>query len=264
MSLKRKDHLIFGGYDLNEENLDKALELGIIEEKFLDLGSSIEWADWIVLAIPVDGIKGLLPKVMDQIDHTKAVIDFGSTKGTICEMVAQHPKRSRFIAAHPIAGTEHSGPEAAFDSLYDNMNLIICEGELVDVQLLKEFEEVAQMSGFKIIKMPADEHDRHLAYISHLSHITSYALSNTVLKKEKDGEVILELAGSGFASTVRLAKSSPDMWTSIFLENKQMVLEGIENYLQDLKDLKSYIEKSSEEEIKAYLTEGRVIRKILK
>ena len=191
-------------------------------------------------------------------------MDFGSTKASICEVVDKHPNRSQFIAAHPIAGTEHSGPAAAFSTLFHNQNLILCDTDRNEQSIVQWFEGLAKEAGFYITKMNAKEHDRHRAYISHLSHISSYVLSNTVLKKEKDGEVILDLAGSGFESTVRLAKSSPAMWSSIFLENKEMILKGILAYKEELTHLENLINEDKASLISEYLEEGRRIRKILK
>lgn len=264
LALKGREEVVFGGFDLDSSNLDESKRLGIIETQFNELDKAILWADYIILAVPVNGIKVLLPQVLDLVNDSHTVIDFGSTKQTICEVADQHPKRDQFIAAHPIAGTEHSGPKAAFDTLFKDQNLILCDTEKTDPKKLEAFETIAQLAGFYITKMDAKEHDRHLAYISHLSHITSYVLSNTVLHKERDGEVILELAGSGFESTVRLAKSSPEMWSSIFLENRDVVLKGIDAYKKELELLEKFIREENEIAIKQYLEEGRVIRKILK
>ncbi|MFT6867618.1 MAG: prephenate dehydrogenase [Cyclobacteriaceae bacterium] len=264
LALKSRKEFVFGGYSRKSTTLDRAAELDIIKIKFEDLSEGIRWADWIILSIPVDVIKNMLPGILDQLREDQLVVDFGSTKGAICEEVKAHPRRDNFLAAHPIAGTEYSGPEAAFPGLFQDKCLIICEEEKTNESLRQSFEELALTIGFFIVKMGATEHDRHLAYISHLSHVTSYALSNTVLSKEKDGEVILELAGSGFASTVRLAKSSPEMWTPIFLENKKMLLESIESYLKQIMSLKSHLEAGDSTAIHHFLEEGRKIRKILK
>ena len=264
MALKKRKDLSFGGFDLDEDALREARKLGIINESFDSLDEGIEWADLIILSVPVRAIKKLLPEILDQVQDHQMVVDYGSTKGSICEVVDSHPKRDHFIAAHPIAGTEHSGPSAAFAELYQSKNLILCDTQKSDQKKLEVFEFLAQEAGFYLTKMDAAEHDRHLAYISHLSHITSFALSNAVLKKEEDGEVILDLAGSGFESTVRLAKSSPAMWSAIFLENKEMVLQGIAAYKQELERIEKFIQDDDEKEVNQYLEEGRVIRKILK
>lgn len=264
LALQHRKELHFGGYDQDSEALAKASSLGVVDQAFQDMEEGVRWADLIVLAIPVRAIKRVLPQVMSLVREDQIVVDFGSTKKTICDAVDKLPNRSQFVAAHPIAGTEHSGPEAAFGALYQDKNLILCDTDRTENVKLQVFEELAMAAGFYLTKMSAAEHDQHLAYISHLSHVTSYVLSNTVLEKEKDGEVILDLAGSGFESTVRLAKSSPTMWSSIFLENKEMVLRGIQAYKQELEKLEAMIETDDETEIAHYLEEGRVIRKILR
>jgi len=264
LALKKYRRYQFGGYDTDHPALDQALELGIIEKKFEELTSGVRWADLIVLAVPVKAIREILPKILDLIEDGQIVVDFGSTKHTICQAVDKHPRRKQFVAGHPIAGTEYSGPSAAFASLYQDKNLILCDTEATSEEALEAFEAVAKEAGFYVTKMSSVAHDRHLAYISHLSHISSYVLSHTVLQKEKDGEVILELAGSGFESTVRLAKSSPDMWTSIFIENREMILAGIQAYMEELQQLKEQIATGAEAAIYQYLEEGRAIRKILK
>ncbi|XOV91421.1 MAG: prephenate dehydrogenase [Bacteroidota bacterium] len=253
-----------GGYSRNPINLDKSISLGIIQKKFLTLEEGISWADWIILSIPVDAIVKLLPAILDQINSNQAVIDFGSTKGSICEVVRNHKNRSRFIAAHPIAGTEYSGPEAAFPNLFEKKSMLICERELTDSELMQRFEKLCIDLTMKVDFLSATDHDRHLAYISHLSHVTSYALSNAVLDKEKDGSVILEMAGSGFASTVRLAKSSPEMWAPIFLDNKKMVMEALSQYTNHLTKFQQLLENDDIEGLLTFLREGREIGKILK
>ncbi|MFT7029440.1 MAG: prephenate dehydrogenase [Marinoscillum sp.] len=252
-----------GGYSRNPNNLIRSIDLGIIDQKFDTLEEAVQWADWIILSIPVDVINKLLTGILDMLEPHQTVIDFGSTKGNICSQVASHDKRKQFIAAHPIAGTEYSGPDAAFDSLFEEKMMIICEREKTDPKKLQAFVNVCTGMYMRVEHMEADAHDRHLAYISHLSHITSYALSNAVLDKERDGEVILELAGSGFASTVRLAKSSPEMWTPIFMENRKMVLEALNGFLQKANHFKELLEAKDESGINKFLEEGRKISKLI-
>jgi len=263
LAMKHRRDVEFGGSDLSEEHLSKAVDLGIVSQSFA-LEEGIAWADFVLIGTPVNAIKKILPEVLELVRDDQLVVDFGSTKETICHAVKNHPNRANFLAAHPIAGTEHSGPEAAFPELYQNKNLIICEREKTNEFLLEDFLNLARGAGFYFTFMSAGEHDKHLAYISHLSHISSFVLSNTVLQKEKDGEVILDLAGSGFESTVRLAKSSPAMWSSIFNENKLRVLDSIKAYQAELDELKRMIENEEVEEVSKYLEEGRKIRKILK
>ncbi|WP_258098132.1 prephenate dehydrogenase [Marinoscillum pacificum] len=253
-----------GGFSRKESNLDRSVELGLISKKFTNLEDGIKWADWVILSIPVDVIDQMLPGILDMIREEQVIVDFGSTKGKICETVKSHEARARFIAAHPIAGTEYSGPEAAFASLFEEKLMIICEDGQSNPAALMQFEKVCKTIGMKLEYMDAEAHDRHLAYISHLSHITSYSLSNAVLDKEKDGQVILELAGSGFASTVRLAKSSPEMWAPIFMENKKMVLEALDAFLSNTAEFKRLLEADDLDGMFQFLEKGRAIKRVIK
>ena len=253
-----------GGFSRKESNLDRSVELGLISKKFTNLEQGIKWADWVILSIPVDVIDQMLPGILDMIREEQVIVDFGSTKGKICETVKPHEARARFIAAHPIAGTEYSGPEAAFASLFEEKLMIICEDGQSNPAALMQFEKVCKTIGMKLEYMDAEAHDRHLAYISHLSHITSYSLSNAVLDKEKDGQVILELAGSGFASTVRLAKSSPEMWAPIFMENKKMVLEALDAFLSNTAEFKRLLEADDLDGMFQFLEKGRAIKRVIK
>lgn len=266
-SLSMKKHGLLteaGGFSRNPSNLDRSMELGIIDRKFATMEEGIAWADWIVLSIPVDVISKLLPGILDQLREDQTVIDFGSTKGKICDVVNDHPKRSLFIAAHPIAGTEYSGPDAAFDSLFEQKLMIICDQEKSNQEAVGVFTEVCKKLKMHIEYMAPHAHDRHLAYISHLSHVTSFALSNAVLDKEKDGDVILELAGSGFASTVRLAKSSPEMWTPIFLENKEKVMEAVDSFMSKMSRFREMLEQEDAEGMTTFLGKGREIKRVIK
>lgn len=252
-----------GGWDLDEENLNEAVKRGIIDRKFESLEISLTWPDLIILATPVSAIRQLLPKILDLINEDQIVVDFGSTKSSICDDVMNHPKRSRFIAAHPIAGTEYSGPEAAFPSLYDGKVMIICEAQKTANEAIQSFEKLCAISNMRLVYMEAKSHDIHLAYISHLSHVIAFSLSHVVLDKEKDGDLILELAGSGFASTVRLAKSDPKMWTPILLDNSEPVIKSIDELVQKLEKVKQMIQEKRGDGLFDFLSEGREIRKIL-
>lgn len=253
-----------GGYSRNPANLDRSQELRIIDQKFTHLEEGIRWADWIILSIPVDVIYRMLPGILDQLADHQIVIDFGSTKGKICEVVHDHSRRAQFIAAHPIAGTEYSGPDAAFATLFEDKLMIICEEERSDPKSVATFKKVCSGLQMRLVSMEGQAHDRHLAYISHLSHITSFSLSNAVLQKEKDGDIILELAGSGFASTVRLAKSSPEMWAPIFMENKEMVLEALNGFLNQAHRFKEMLDANDQEGIYQFLQSGRDIKRVIK
>lgn len=250
------------GVDKSEEALKKAKALGIIHST-KPMEEAVAEADIIAIGIPVDALSELLPSVLDGCKEDALVIDFGSTKKAICEAVSDHPKRSNFVAAHPIAGTEYSGPEAAFASLLEEKVMILCEEEKIGGKQAALFMELCQMLDMRISKMDPAEHDLHLAFVSHLSHVSSFALSQAVMKKEKSEEHIFDMAGSGFASTVRLAKSSPEMWSPIFIQNRKHLLEGLTTYIDELQAFKSLLEQEDADGINAYMKESNKIREIV-
>ncbi|MBT8270542.1 MAG: prephenate dehydrogenase, partial [Bacteroidia bacterium] len=217
------------GIDNKAEHLSRAIELGIIDEAASM--ADIRRADLVILAIPVDSTVEILPQILDRIGDEALVIDVGSTKEDICEVVKDHPKRRNFLATHPIAGTEFSGPEAAIEGLFRGKTNIICEVEETAFKLQEVALDIFRELGMRIRYMKPKAHDRHIAYVSHLSHISSFMLGKTVIEKEKNERDIFDMAGSGFESTVRLAKSSPDMWTPIFRQNKTNVIETLNEYI---------------------------------
>ncbi|MDQ3291953.1 MAG: prephenate dehydrogenase, partial [Bacteroidota bacterium] len=229
------------GVDNNPEHAKKALELNIVEQ-ILPLEEAVSYADLIVLATPVNAIIHLLPRVLDLISPSSVVIDLGSTKELICSAVQDHPKRNQFVAVHPIAGTEYSGPEAAFATLLKEKTMIICEQEKSNQAAVALIEDLCRKLEMRISYMDASSHDLHLAYVSHLSHISSFALGITVLEKEKNEQNIFDMAGSGFSSTVRLAKSSPDMWAPIFTQNGKNISEALTSYIEILQQFKKIID----------------------
>ena len=249
------------GIDENEGHLEKALELGLIDKKadFEDLKS----ADLVYLAIPVDTALKVLPRVLDMVKEDCVVIDAGSTKEKICQVVAEHPNRRNYLSAHPIAGTEFSGPTAAIHGLFKNKTNIICEVEKTAFKLQEKALEIFQAIGMRIRYMDPSSHDRHIAYVSHLSHISSFMLGKTVLEKEKNERDIFDLAGSGFASTVRLAKSSPAMWTPIFSQNKKNVMEILDEYISNLKHFRKLMDEDNFEEIFSEMERTNHIKEVL-
>ena len=210
------------GNDKNSENEKKALELGLIDEILKE--SDFFQMDVILLAIPVDAALDLVNDLLDQINDNALLLDVGSTKSMICEKVALHPRRNQFLATHPIAGTEFSGPKAAFESLFIGKSQILCETNKTRPDLLEWAVNWFKNINMRLREMDPKEHDRHIAYVSHLSHISSFMLGKTVMEKEKDEKAIFDMAGSGFESTVRLAKSSPDMWTPISVSYTHLTL----------------------------------------
>lgn len=227
------------GIDHNENHLDEALQLNVIDAKatYEDLKN----ADLVILSIPVDAAVVEITKVLDLVSDNTLVMDVGSTKSEICKVVDGHPKRRNFLAAHPIAGTEFSGPKAAILGLYQNKTNIICEVEKTAFKLQEKALQLFMDLGMRIRYMNPEAHDIHIAYVSHLSHISSFMLGKTVIDKERNERDIFDMAGSGFASTVRLAKSSPEMWTPIFKQNKVNVLKTLDEYIVNLKKFRDLI-----------------------
>jgi len=254
-------NVILEGISRKETTLDRAVALGLIHQKgTLD---SIENADMVFVSVPVEAIAKLLPQILDKVGENTLVVDFGSTKTAICEAVATHPKREQFLAAHPIAGTEFSGPDAAIPNLYDGKTMMLCEATRTRPDLLQRAENFLKELNMVVRHMDPVAHDRHIAYVSHLSHITSFMLGKTVLEKETDEQNIFDMAGSGFASTVRLAKSSPEMWMPIFLQNKDNVLETLNEYISNLNAFKEKLEAEAVEELLAEMKDINRIKSIL-
>ncbi|MDX6191363.1 prephenate dehydrogenase [Flavobacterium sp. Fl-318] len=227
------------GIDNNEEHLQEAIDLGVIDQvgKLEDLCE----ADFVIVSVPVDVALTILPKVLDLVGEKTIVFEVGSTKKPICDAVTNHPKRRNFIATHPIAGTEFSGPSAAIKGLFQGKTNIICEVEKTTFKLQEKALQLFAEIGMRIRYMDPISHDKHIAYVSHLSHISSFMLGKTVMNKEKDEQDIFDMAGSGFESTVRLAKSSPAMWTPIFKQNKEYVIETLEGYIANLTQFKDLL-----------------------
>ena len=249
------------GNDKNLENEKKALELGLIDEILKK--TDFFQMDVILLAIPVDAALDLIDDLLDQINDNTLLIDVGSTKSMICEKVAFHPKRNQFLATHPIAGTEFSGPTAAFDSLFIGKSQILCETNKTRPDLLEWAVSWFKNINMRLREMDPKEHDKHIAYVSHLSHISSFMLGKTVMEKEKDEKTIFDMAGSGFESTVRLAKSSPDMWTPIFKQNQENILEVLDQYISNLQEFKKLIEQKNYKAIYDKMLKTNAIKEIL-
>jgi prephenate dehydrogenase len=227
------------GIDNNEAHLQEAIALGVIDKA--STFDDLDTADFVIVSVPVDVALTVLPKVLDVIGENTIVFEVGSTKKPICEAVANHPRRRNFIATHPIAGTEFSGPSAAIKGLFKGKTNIICEVEKTTFKLQEKALQLFTAIGMRIRYMEPKSHDKHIAYVSHLSHISSFMLGKTVINKEKDEQDIFDMAGSGFESTVRLAKSSPAMWTPIFKQNKKQVIETLEEYISNLTQFKDLL-----------------------
>jgi prephenate dehydrogenase len=249
------------GIDANPKHVKEAIDLGLIDKES-SFDNLLE-ADFVIVSVPVDISLTVLPKVLDAIGENTIVFDVGSTKSPICEVVAHHPKRRNFLAAHPIAGTEFSGPSAAIRGLFHGKTNIICEVEKTTFKLQEKAVQLFTTIGMRIRYMDPISHDKHIAYVSHLSHISSFMLGKTVINKEKDEQDIFDMAGSGFESTVRLAKSSPAMWTPIFKQNKKQVVKTLEEYISNLSNFKDLLEKDDFEAIFNEMQSVNKIKEIL-
>jgi prephenate dehydrogenase len=255
------DATIFG-IDANEKHLDEAIHLGLIDEKASE--NDLINADLIIVSVPVDVGLVILPNILDKIGEQTLVFDVGSTKLPICDAIQNHPKRRNFLACHPIAGTEFSGPKAALKGLFEGKTNIICEVEKTTFKLQETAMDLFKKLGMRIRYMDPKSHDKHIAYVSHLSHISSFMLGKTVIEKEKDEQDIFDMAGSGFESTVRLAKSSPAMWTPIFKQNKKQVVKSLEEYIQNLTHFKELLENDNYDEVFNEMQNTNRIKEILK
>jgi prephenate dehydrogenase len=250
------------GIDSSVENLDLAVKLNLIDHKTsLD---NLNKADLVLISTPVDVANNIIIDVLNTINSKSLVIDFGSTKMNICNKVKNHKKRRNYLASHPIAGTEFSGPKAAFSGLFSNKTIILCDTEKTDTNLLNTAENIFRSMHMNIRYMDSLSHDKHIAYVSHLSHISSFMLGKTVMDKEKNENNIFDMAGSGFESTVRLAKSSPEMWAPIFELNKENIVESLEEYIMNLNSFKNLLQNDNFGELKNQMTQTNYIKKILK
>ena len=250
------------GVDNDPANIQKALDLQLIN-RAAPLEEAIKAAQLVILAIPVDAILKVLPTVLDMVSD-QVVMDLGSTKSKMLEAIAAHPKRGRLVAAHPMAGTEYSGPEAAIKDLFKGKTMVLCDVKKSDEDALELAEELVEKLEMRAIFMNAEEHDLHTAYVSHISHITSFALALTVLEKEKEDGHIFELASGGFESTVRLAKSSADMWVPVFRQNRENVLDVLEEHIHQLKNMQKLLENEDYEAFYKLIQRSNKIRKILR
>jgi prephenate dehydrogenase len=250
------------GVDANESHRQKALALGLVDE-ILPLHEAVPQSELVILSTPINAAETLLPVILDLVNK-QVIMDVGSTKKLICETVAMHPKRGRFVASHPMWGTEYSGPEAAVKGAFTNKATVICSKEESDADAVALIETVYKLLGMHLVYMNAGDHDVHVAYVSHISHITSFALANTVLEKEREEDAIFELASGGFESTVRLAKSNPAMWVPIFMQNRENVLDVLNEHISQLRKFKACLEKENYDYLQELIEQANGIKRILK
>tara|TARA_B100000963_G_scaffold53847_1_gene41950 strand:+ start:9911 stop:10765 length:855 start_codon:yes stop_codon:yes gene_type:complete len=249
------------GFDVDIENFQYSIDNKIVDELLTETNS--KELDFLIVSVPVHSITNIVKKYLDFVGPNTLVFDLGSTKNSICNSLDNHPKRDQFLASHPIAGTENSGPKSAVKGLYVNSINIICESDKTRSDLLKRALKLFKNLKMKIINMDPLDHDKNIAYVSHLSHISSFMLAKTVLEKKLLRKNIFDLAGSGFESTVRLAKSSPKTWGSIFNDNKSNIIEALNEYIDNLNNIKSLIEKSKNDLLFDELNKINLIREIL-
>ncbi|MFN8255119.1 MAG: prephenate dehydrogenase [Bacteroidales bacterium] len=264
MALELRKHPQIGkitGVDNNQEHLYRAKQIGLIDD-YLPLKQGIIDADIVILATPVDVSIRLLPEILEVVQN-QVVFDVGSTKENIIKCIDNYPKRGRFVATHPMAGTEYSGPDAAIPDLFKNKSVIFCNSKGSDEDAFILVKEIYHYLGMNIVYMDPKPHDLHAAYVSHISHITSFALSLTVLEKEKSERNILDMASGGFDSTVRLAKSSPAMWTPIFMQNAGNVVDVLNSYISVLQKFKNVILQHDAQKIHEMILKSNEIRKVL-
>lgn len=251
------------GVSRTKASIDKAKELGIIDEA-LPLQEAVKKSDLIYVAIPVDVTIPVLKQAMDIMTNQQIIADAGSTKFEMCNALSNHPMRKRFVSTHPMWGTEYSGPESAVHGAFVGRTCVVCEKEKSDEDAVNTIENVYKELGMNIIYMDAQSHDTHAAYVSHISHITSFALANTVLEKEREDSAIFALAGGGFESTVRLAKSNPSMWAPIFMQNRENVLDVLNEHISQLRKFKSSLEKENYEYLTELMENANKISRIIK
>lgn len=251
------------GTEYNAEHAAEALRLGLAD-RIVGFEEGSAEADLIVLATPVDTIPALAIKALNRVGPRQVVMDMGSIKGELCEMTAMHARRGRLVAAHPMWGTEYSGPQAAQHGAFAGHSVVLCDTERSDADAVETAEGIFRALGMEVLRMNAEEHDLHAAYVSHISHVTSFALANTVLEKEREEQHIFDLAGGGFRSTVRLAKSAASTWVPILLHNKYNVLDVLREHIHQLQLLRRMIERDDAEGLRSAVERANTIQRILR
>jgi prephenate dehydrogenase len=250
------------GVDSNPDHAHKAVELGLADA-ICGLEEAVGQSHAVIIAIPVDAAEKILLRVLDEVND-QVVLDVGSTKSKIIAIANTHPNRPNFVATHPMWGTEYSGPEAAVRGAFRDKAVVICNREESSSEAMDFTIRFYQMLGMHMVFMNAADHDVHAAYVSHVSHITSFALANTVLEKEREENAIFELASAGFESTVRLAKSNPAMWVPIFQQNRENVLDVLNEHISQLRKFKACLEKENYEYLNELIRNANKIRRIIK
>lgn len=250
------------GAESSAEHAQEALRLGLAD-RIVPLEEGIPEADLIVLATPADALPLLAVKTLNRVTDKQIVTDVGSIKAELCEVLSMHARRGRFVAAHPMWGTEYSGPSAARREAFAGCNVVLCETERSDADALAAVEEIYRTLGASTLRMDPEEHDLHAAYVSHISHVSSFALALTVLEKEREDRHIFDLAGGGFRSTVRLAKSAASTWVPILLRNKYNVLDVLREHIHQLQIMRRMIERDDAEGLAQAIRRANSVRRIV-
>lgn len=268
IDIKRKgfaDQIL--GVEAEPVNASAAEKIGLVD-RIVSLDECVRQSDLVVLAVPVGAAVRMLPELLDKIgesgDTDKVVMDVCSTKEHLARNVKYHPCRRQYVASHPMAGTEYSGPWAAMPGLFDGHACIVCDSEESSQKAVRMVEDLYDVLNMRMIYMNSSSHDMHAAYVSHISHVTSFALALTVLDKEKDEKHIFDLASGGFSSTVRLAKSSPEMWTPILSQNRENVLHVIDTYVEKMMAFRKAIDEGDDDEVRRLIEEANRIRRIIR
>ncbi|MEL6388519.1 MAG: prephenate dehydrogenase [Bacteroidota bacterium] len=259
--LRGREHEV-KGYDINPIHADQAVDYGLIEES-MELAELASWSEFVIVAVTVKHTAEIIREVLDLMKWSTVVIDVASTKESICQKVRSHTKRGRYVACHPLAGTEFSGPKAAIESLFEQKKNIICEEHASDEDALEIAIDLLSSIGLQHMYMDPKQHDKHMAYVSHLSHVSAFTLSTTVLDIEQDQKQIFNLASTGFASTVRLAKSNPATWASIFADNADHLLTALDSYINELAEMREMIANDDQEGIMNKIEASNAIRRVL-
>jgi prephenate dehydrogenase len=251
------------GVEQHPDHAVKALDLGLVDE-VVNLEQGVAVADLVLVAIPANAALTVLPRILDNLNPKQVVADMGSAKGELLATVADHPMRGRYVSTHPMWGTEYNGPAAAVKEAFRNRAVVLCNTADSDPDALALIRGMYTTMEMRLVEMEAREHDLHAAYVSHISHITSFALANTVLEKEKEDNAIFELASAGFESTVRLAKSNPAMWVPILQQNRDNVLDVLNEHITQLRKFKSCLEKENYDYLHELIAHANTIKRIIK
>lgn len=271
IDLKRKGYASeIVGVENDPLNASAAERIGLADS-VTDLKSCVAASDVIIVSVPVGAAIKIVPEVLDIMAELypdggcgKVVMDVCSTKEHLAESVKYHPMRKNYVASHPMSGTEYSGPWAALPGLFDGRACIICDFNESSPAAVRVVEEIYDVLNMRVVYMNSSSHDVHTAYVSHFSHVISFALALTVLEKEKDEKHIFDLASGGFSSTVRLAKSSADMWTPILIQNRDNVLQVMDTYTEMLDAFRKAMEDSDEGSLRKLIEDANRIKRIIR